>query len=70
LSRDHLYRSAEMTGASTGTADNGVRAAVARASQALHHLRWLEVDAIRGPAERGRVERFQVTIKLGNARRP
>lgn len=65
-----MHKSVEVTGASTGAVDNGVRAAVASASQALHHLGWLEVAAIRGLVERGRVERFQVTVKLGYAGRP
>jgi len=70
MSRDYVHKSVEVTGASTGAVDNGVRAAVASASQALHHLGWLEVAAIRGLVERGRVERFQVTVKLGYAGRP
>ena len=65
-----MHKSVEVTRASTGAVDNGVRAAVASASQALHHLGWLEVAAIRGLVERGRVERFQVTVKLGYAGRP
>jgi len=65
-----VHKSVEVTRASTGAVDNGVRAAVASASQALHHLGWLEVAAIRGLVERGRVERFQVTVKLGYAGLP
>lgn len=65
-----MHKSVEVTRASTGAVDNGVRAAVASASQALHHLGWLEVAAIRGLVERGRVERFQVTVKLGYAGLP
>jgi dodecin len=70
LSRDYVHNSVEVTGASTGAVDNGVRAAVASASQALHHLGWLEVAAIRGLLDWGRVERFQVPVKLRYAGRP
>ena len=64
-----MHKSVEVTRASTGTVDKGVRRAVPRASQVLDHLGCLEVAAIRGLVERGRVERFQVTIKLGYAGR-
>ena len=69
MSREYVYESVEVSGASTGTDDNAVRVAVARASQALRHSGRSPVAAIRGLVEKGRVARFQVTIKLRSAGR-
>ena len=64
-----MHESVEVSGASTATDDNAARAAVAGASQALRHSGRSPVAAIRGLAEKGRVARFQVTIKLRYAGR-
>ena len=65
MSSDHVYKSIEVTGSSTESIDDAVRAAVAKASQTVRHLEWLEVAAIRGAVEEGQVVRFQATVKLG-----
>ena len=58
LISDHEHRSVELTGSSTNSVEGGVRAAVAKASEALRHLGWLEVPAIRGIVERGALRAF------------
>jgi hypothetical protein len=62
---DHVYKSIELTGSSTGSVDEAIRAAIAKASKTLHNLRWFEVTNVRGAIEAGAVSHFQVTMKVG-----
>jgi len=63
--KDHVYKSIEITGSSAKSADDAVRLAVARASKTLKNLRWFEVIETRGGIKGGKVEHWQVTLKVG-----
>ncbi len=41
------------------------RNAVAKASESLHNLEWFEVGELRGRIRDGKVDQFQVTLKIG-----
>ena len=62
---DRTYRITEIVGTSpegvTQAVDNGIK----RASQTLRHLDWFEVTQVRGQIKDGRVEHYQVGLKLG-----
>ena len=45
--------------------DDAVRNGVARAAQTLRNLDWFEVTQVRGHIADGRVEHFQVGMKVG-----
>ena len=62
---NHTYRLTEVVGSSTESIDAAIRNAVDRASKTLRNLDWFEVTQIRGQVEDGRVEHFQVGLKLG-----
>ncbi len=62
---DHVYKIIEITGTSTKSVEDAVNTAVAKASESLKNIRWVEVADIRGNVEGGRVDHWQVTIKLG-----
>ena len=62
---DHVYRIIEVAGSSETSIDDAIRNAVARASRTLHHLRWFEVLQTRGHVENGRVQHYQVILKIG-----
>jgi dodecin len=62
---DHVYKKIELTGSSTRSIDDAIRAAVAKAGESVHNLRWFEVCDIRGHIEDGTVGHFQVTVKVG-----
>jgi flavin-binding protein dodecin len=62
---DHVYKTVEITGSSTTTMEDAVRAAVARASKTLHNLRWFQVTEVRGGIDHGQVAHWQVTLKIG-----
>jgi flavin-binding protein dodecin len=62
---DHVYRIIEVAGSSGTSIDAAIRNAVARASRTLHHLRWFEVLQTRGHIENGKVQHYQVVLKIG-----
>jgi flavin-binding protein dodecin len=62
---DHVYRIIEVAGSSETGVDDAIEQAVARASETLKHIRWFEVQQIRGHVENGAVKHFQVVMKVG-----
>ncbi|GAA0909948.1 dodecin [Streptomyces thermoalcalitolerans] len=62
---EHTYRVTEIVGSSHEGVDHAIRNAVARASQTLRNLDWFEVTQIRGQIENGRIEHYQVGLKVG-----
>lgn len=65
MSSGHVYRVTEIVGSSPDGVDAAVRAGIDRAAQTLHGLDWFEVTQVRGRIEEGRVEEFQVCLKVG-----
>ncbi|MQA12602.1 MAG: hypothetical protein GEV09_00070 [Pseudonocardiaceae bacterium] len=65
MSGDHVYKVSEIVGTSTGGVDDAIRNAVARANRTLRDLEWFEVVETRGHIEKGSIQHFQVTLKLG-----
>ncbi|MFD4950808.1 dodecin [Streptomyces sp. NPDC058451] len=62
---DHTYRVTEIVGSSHEGVDQAVRNAITRASQTLRNLDWFEVTQVRGQIEDGRIEHYQVGLKVG-----
>ena len=62
---DHVYKTVELVGSSTTSAEDAVRGAVAKAAKTLRNLRWFEVVETRGQIDDGRVAYWQVTVKIG-----
>lgn len=62
---DHIYKKVELVGSSAVSIEDAVNNAVARASQTLRNLRWLEVVETRAHLEGGKVAHWQVTVKIG-----
>lgn len=62
---DHVYKSIELTGSSKVSIEDAVQTAVARAAKTVHNMRWLEVENVRAHLADGKVDHWQVTIKLG-----
>ena len=61
----HTYKHIEVTGSSTEGSDEAIRSAIAEASKTLDHLHWYEVIESRGFIEDGKVQHWQVTLKIG-----
>ena len=62
---EHVYRVIQIVGSSKKSIDDAIRMAVTRASKTLRELRWFEVVETRGHIDNGKVQHFQVTLKVG-----
>jgi dodecin len=62
---NRTYRVTEIVGTSPDGVDAAITNGINRAAQTLRHLDWFEVTEIRGQIVDGRVEHFQVGLKVG-----
>jgi len=65
--KDHVYKLIELTGTSTSSIEDAVAKAIQRAHKTIKNLRWFEVVETRGNINKGKVEHWQVTVKVGFA---
>jgi flavin-binding protein dodecin len=65
MNGDHIYKKLELVGSSRESIEAAVENALARASRTMRNLRWFEVTETRGHIENGRVDHWQVTVKVG-----
>lgn len=63
---DRTYGLTEVVGTSKESSDQAIRNAVWRASKTIQHIDWFEVAQIRGYVLDGKVDHFQVSLKLGS----
>ncbi len=61
----HTHKHVELTGSSEKGIEEAVQNALAKASETINHMRWLEVVDTRGHIEDGQVAHWQVTVKVG-----
>ena len=59
------YKKIEVIGTSPNSYAEATRNAVEKASETLHGLSWFEVSELRGAIKDGKVDEFQVTLKVG-----
>ncbi len=62
---DHVYKKIELVGSSPTSIEEAVQNALARANQSVRNMRWFEVTETRGHIEGGKVNHWQVTVKIG-----
>lgn len=62
---DHVYKKIELVGSSPESIEKAAQRAVNKASESVHNLRWLEVTDIRGHLAEGKIEHWQVGVKIG-----
>ena len=65
MQNDHIYKIIELVGSSSESVEDAIKTAIARASQTLRNLRWFEVVETRGHIEDGKVQHYQVKLKVG-----
>lgn len=63
--QDKTYKLIELVGVSGNSIEEGVQNAVARANQTLKNLDWFEIVQVRGLIQDGKVNQFQVKLKVG-----
>jgi len=62
---DHVYRVIEITGSSPKSISDAIQTAINRAAKTLRNLRWFEVVHMRGHLDGGKIQHYQVTLKVG-----
>jgi flavin-binding protein dodecin len=62
---EHIYKLVELVGSSPNSIEEAVQNAVARAGKTLRNTRWLQVIETRAHLEDGRIDHWQVTVKVG-----
>ena len=62
---DNVYSISEIVGTSPDGVDQAIRNAITRASRTLRNLDWFEVAEVRGYLSEGRIDHFQVRLKVG-----
>ena len=65
--KDHVYKLIELTGTSTTSVEEAVGRAIQRAHKTVKNLSWFQVVDTRGSINKGKVNHWQVTIKVGFA---
>jgi dodecin len=62
---DHVDKIVELVGSSPVSIDDAIKAAIERAGKTIRNIRWFEVIETRGHVENGKVDHFQVKLKVG-----
>jgi flavin-binding protein dodecin len=62
---DHIYRVIEIVGTSQKGIEDAITSALDRANSTIRNLRWFEVARTSGHIDNGKVQHFQVTLKVG-----
>jgi flavin-binding protein dodecin len=62
---DHIYKKIELVGSSPLGIEQAVENAVARAAKTIRNMRWVEVIETRAHLAEGKIDHWQVTVKVG-----
>jgi hypothetical protein len=62
---DHVYKTIELTGSSSKGIEDAIKTALAKASETVRNMRWVQVTDTRGHIDNGKIAHWQVTIKVG-----
>jgi flavin-binding protein dodecin len=62
---ERTYKIIELVGVSDKSIDEAIQNAISRASETLRGLDWFEMSQVRGRIANGRVEQFQVEVRVG-----
>ena len=62
---EKTYKLIELVGVSENSIEDAIRNAVARAARTIKGLDWFQVTEVRGLLREGKVNQFQVTMKVG-----
>ena len=65
--KNPVYKLIELTGTSSHSIEAAVESAIQRADKTIKDLCWFQVVETRGNLEKGKVQHWQVTVKVGFA---
>ena len=60
-----VYKITELVGTSPVSFSEATKAAVAEAARTIRHMDWVEVVGQNARIQGGKIEEFQVTVKIG-----
>jgi flavin-binding protein dodecin len=63
--QEKTYKLIELVGVSSTSIEDAVQNAIARANQTLKNLDWFEIIETRGLIQEGKINQFQVKLKVG-----
>jgi hypothetical protein len=63
--QEKTYKLIELVGVSCNSLEEAVQNAIARANQTLKNLDWFEITETRGLIQDGKINQFQVKLKVG-----
>ena len=63
--KDHVYKLIELTGTSTTSIEDAIGKAIKLAHKTVKNLSWFQMVETRGTIDKGKVQHWQVTIKVG-----
>jgi flavin-binding protein dodecin len=61
----HTYKLVELAGSSPTSIEDAVQTAIARASKTLRNIHWFQIIETRGSVAAGKIEHWQVMLKVG-----
>lgn len=67
---DHTYKKIELVGSSKTSIEAAIENAIAAANKSLDHLDWFEIQETRGNIVNGKIDHYQVTLKVGFRLKP
>jgi flavin-binding protein dodecin len=62
---DKVYKLIEVVGTSPESFAQAAAAAVEKTAATVHGLGWFEVTDLRGRITNGKIDQYQVTVKIG-----
>lgn len=62
---EHVYKTIELYGSSKTGLQQAIEQAVAKAGESVRGMRWFQMTEVRGHIEEGRVQYWQVGVKIG-----
>ena len=62
---DHVYKKIEIVGSSPKGYEEAVQNALLRATKTIRNMRWFEITETRGNIDEGKIDEWQVTLKIG-----
>lgn len=62
---ERTYKLIELVGTSESSVAEAIQNAVAKAGETIRAMEWFEVTQVRGRIAEGKVDQFQVQLKVG-----
>ena len=62
---DHVYKTIEVYGSSPQGLQQAIENAVAKAAKTVHSMRWFQMTEVRGHLDDGKIQHWQVGVKIG-----